>query len=41
MNVSGGDSIFTGINVHVVIEVGDYNANSQLFELDIINMQIR
>lgn len=41
MNVSGGDSIATGTNVHVVAEVGDYDANSQLFELDIISMQIR
>lgn len=41
MNVSGGDSITTGTNVHVVAEVGDYNANSQLFELNIISMQIR
>ena len=41
MNVSGGDSVYTGLNVHVVAKVGDYNPNSQLFELDIISMHIR
>ena len=41
MNVSGGDSVYTGLNVHIVAEVGDYNPNSQLFELDIIRMDIR
>lgn len=41
MNVSGGDSVYTGLNVYVVAEVGDYNPNSQLFELDIISMRIR
>lgn len=41
MNVSGGDSVYAGLNVHIVAEVGDYNSNSQLFELDIISMTIR
>lgn len=41
MNVTGGDSVYAGLNVHVVTEVGEYNLNSQLFELDIISMQIR
>ena len=41
MNVSGGDSVYAGLNVHIVAEVGDYNSNSQLFELDIISMGIR
>lgn len=41
MNVSGGDSVYAGLNVHVVAEVGDYNSNSQLFELEIISMTIR
>lgn len=41
MNVSGGDSVYVGLNVHIVAEVGDYNSNSQLFELDIISMTIR
>ena len=41
MNVSGGDSVYAGLNVHIVAEVGDYNSNSQLFELDIISMDIR
>ena len=41
MNVSGGDSVHAGLNVHIVAEVGDYNSNSQLFELDIISMTIR
>lgn len=41
MNVSGGDSVYTGLNVHIAAEVGDYNPNSQLFELDIIRMDIR
>ena len=41
MNVSGGDSVYAGLNVHIVAEVGNYNSNSQLFELDIISMEIR
>lgn len=41
MNVSGGDSVYAGLNVHVVAKVGDYNSNSQLFELDIMSMHIR
>ena len=41
MNVSGGDRVYAGLNVHIVAEVGDYNSNSQLFELDIISMTIR
>lgn len=41
MNVSGGDSVYAGLNVHIVAKVGDYNPNSQLFELDIISMHIR
>lgn len=41
MNVSGGDRVYAGLNVHIVAEVGDYNPNSQLFELDIISMDIR
>ena len=41
MNVSGGDSVYAGLNVHVVAEVGGYNSSSQLFELEIISMTIR
>ncbi len=41
MNISGADSVYAGLNVHIVAEVGDYNPNSQLFELDIISMNIR
>ncbi len=41
MNVTGGDSVYTGLNVHIVAEVGAYNANTTLFELDIISMEIR
>ena len=41
MNVSGGDSIYAGLNVHVIAEVGTYNPNPQLFELDIISIHIR
>lgn len=41
MNVTGGDSVYAGLNVHVVAEVGQYNANTTLFELDIISMEIR
>lgn len=41
MNVSGGDSVYVGLNVHVVAKVGKYNANTSLFELDIISMEIR
>lgn len=41
MNVSGGDSVYAGLNVHVVAKVGKYNPNSELFELDIISMDIR
>lgn len=41
MNVSGGDRVYAGLNVHIVAKVGDYNSNSQLFELDIISMTIR
>ena len=41
MNVTGGDSVYTGLNVHVVAEVGNYDSDSELFELDIISMQIR
>ena len=31
MNVTGGDSVYAGLNVHVVAEVGQYNANTTLF----------
>lgn len=41
MNVTGGDSVYAGLNVHVVAEVGEYNANTTLFELDIISIEIR
>lgn len=41
MNVTGGDSVYTGLNVHVVADVGSYDSNSELFELNIISMQIR
>ena len=41
MNVTGGDSVYAGLNVHVVAEVGEYNPISGLFELEIISMQIR
>ena len=41
MNVTGGDSVYAGLNVHVVAKVGQYNANTTLFELDIISMEIR
>lgn len=41
MHVTGGDSVFAGLNVHVVAEVGNYNANTTLFELDIVSMEIR
>ena len=41
MNVSGGDSVYVGLNVHVVAKVGKYNANTSLFELDIISIEIR
>ena len=41
LNVSGGDSVYAGLNVHVVARVGKYNANTSLFELDIISMEIR
>jgi len=35
------DSVYVGLNVHVVAKVGKYNANTSLFELDIISMEIR
>ena len=41
MNVTGGDSVYVGLNIHVVAKVGKYNANTTLFELDIISMEIR
>lgn len=41
MNVTGGDSVYAGLNVHVVAKVGEYNSNTTLFELDIISMEIR
>lgn len=41
MNVTGGDSVYAGLNVHIVAEVGQYNTNTTLFELDIISMEIR
>lgn len=41
MNVTGGDSLYAGLNVRVVAEVGNYNSNSQLFELDIVGIHIR
>ena len=41
MNVTGGDSVYVGLNVHVVAKVGKYNANTTLFELNIISMEIR
>ena len=41
MNVSGGDSVYAGLNVHVTAKVGNYNPNSQLFELDIMSLRIR
>lgn len=41
MNVSGGDSVYVGLNVYVVAEVGDYNTNTALFELDVISIEIK
>lgn len=41
MNVTGGDSVHVGVNVYVVARVGNYNANTSLFELDIISMRIK
>lgn len=41
MNVTGGDSVHVGLNVHVVAKVGRYNANTSLFELEIISMKIQ
>ena len=41
MNVSGGDSVYAGLNVHITAKVGSYNATTQLFELDIMSMHIR
>lgn len=41
MNVSGDGIVYAGLNVHIVADVGDYNPNSQLFELDIISLSIR
>lgn len=41
MNVSGGDSIRVGMNIHVIASVDEYNANTGLFEIDIISIEIR
>lgn len=41
MNVTGGDSVYTGLNVRVTAEVGEYNSMSGLFELEIVSMEIR
>ena len=41
MNVSGGDSVYAGLNVHITAKVGSYSATTQLFELDIMSMHIR
>lgn len=41
MNVTGGDSVFVGLNVHIVARVGEYNAYTSLFEIEIISIEIR
>ena len=41
MNVTGGDSVYSGLNVRVVAEVGNYDSNSQLLELQIISIHVR
>lgn len=41
MNVLGGDSVNVGQNVYIIAEVGSYNPNSQLLELEIISMNIK
>ena len=41
MNVTGGDSVYAGLNVRVVAEVGNYDSNSQLLELQIISIHVR
>ena len=41
MNVVGTDSVYTGLNVRVTAEVGEYNSMSGLFELEIVSMETR
>ena len=41
MNVSGGDSVYVGLNVYIVAEVDSYNPNTTWFELEIISIEIR
>ena len=41
MNVSGGDSISVGENIHVIANVDEYDSNTGLFEIDIISIEIR
>lgn len=41
MNVTGGDSVYAGLNVHIVAKVSNYNSITSFFELDIISMGIR
>ena len=41
MNVTGGDSVYAGLNVRVIAEVGNYDSNSQLLELQIISIHVR
>ena len=41
MNVSGSDSVYAGLNVHIVAKVEDYDAITTLFELDIVSMTAR
>ncbi len=35
------DVLSVGCNVHVIAEVGDYNADTTLFELDVIKVEVR
>ena len=41
MNVTGGDSVYSGLNVRIVAEVANYDSNSQLLELQIISIHVR
>ena len=41
MNVTGGDSVYVGLNIHIVAKVKEYNEWTSWFELEIISMEVR
>ena len=41
MNVVGTDSVYTGLNMHIKAEVGEFDSTTGFFELDIVSMEAR